>query len=201
MPDAREHALIVFLKNQESVAVKTRIAATAGIAVANQIYQVLTDMTLATVLQSGIRSYLFYDGGIPTRLLEDSRISYHIQSSGDLGQRMKNAISFALSHHPRVVIIGSDCPALSSELLHRAFEYLDHDDLVLGPSADGGYYLLGCKSHTPALFEQISWSSSSVLQDTLHQASAEKLSYRLLETLEDIDTEEDWQRFIHKTQL
>lgn len=201
MPDTEAYGLIVFLKNQETVAVKTRIAATAGVAMANQIYRVLTDMTLATVLASGIRSYLFYDGGLPANQLDDSRISYHLQSEGDLGLRMQNAIAFGLSHHPRVIIIGSDCPALSTQLLHKAFQHLDHHDLVLGPAADGGYYLLGCKSHTPALFEEISWSSPSVLQETLHQASAAKLSYKLLETLEDIDTEEDWRRFMRKNNL
>lgn len=201
MPDTEVHGLIVFLKNQESVAVKTRIAATAGVAMANQIYRVLTDMTLATVLASGIRSYLFYDGGLPVNQLDDSRISYHLQSAGDLGLRMQNAIAFGLSHHPRVIIIGSDCPALTTQLLHKAFQHLDHHDLVLGPAADGGYYLLGCKSHTLALFEEISWSSPSVLQDTVRQASAANLSYKLLDILEDIDTEEDWSRFIRKNNL
>ena len=66
-----------------------------------------------------------------------------LQESGDLGDRMKEAFYRALSQHKKAVIIGSDCPQISPELINSAYEKLDIADIVLGPTLDGGYYLLG----------------------------------------------------------
>ena len=196
MSESPKGALIVFLKNPETCQIKTRIAATTGPAIAKSIYQVLTTLTLATVKASGIRSYLFYEGGLPAAKVEDPHISYHVQSSGDLGQRMQNALEFALQYHSGAVLIGSDCPDISTAMVKQALQQLDHHDLVLGPAVDGGYYLLGCKQIHPPLFDQIHWSSEKVLDQTLKKADAAHLSHVLLETLEDIDTEEDWKRYL-----
>ena len=107
MAESPKGGLIVFLKNPETSQVKTRIAATTGQDIANRIYRALTTLTLSTVQASGIRSYLFYEGGLPAAQMDDPHISYHVQSSGDLGQRMQNALEFALQHHSGAMLIGT----------------------------------------------------------------------------------------------
>ena len=109
---------------------------------------------------------------------------------------MSAAISIVLKHHTKVVIIGSDCPKLSHDIIAKSFDSLDTTDIVVGPAKDGGYYLLGCKKVVDALFENIPWSTSMVLAQTIKKINDESLTFHLLEPLADIDTEEDWNRYI-----
>lgn len=95
------------------------------------------------------------------------------------------------------MIIGSDCPDLTPEMLHACCRSLDETDIVLGPADDGGYYLLGCTEHYPALFTNIKWSTPSVLEQTIEKIQGANLSYSLLEKLYDIDTAEDWIRYVN----
>ena len=95
----------------------------------------------------------------------------------------------------KVVLIGTDCPSLQSQHLNEAFEALTHSDLVVGPATDGGYYLIGMKRRADYLFEGISWSTFQVLSQTLNVASQHGLTTTLLRELDDIDTQEDWQRY------
>jgi hypothetical protein len=91
--------------------------------------------------------------------------------------------------------VGSDCPELLPYHLNEAFRMLDTHDAVLGPSADGGYYLLGLKTPAPELFENMTWSVDTVLQETLLRLKNTGKSVALLPVLNDIDTEEDWRKF------
>ena len=119
------------------------------------------------------------------------------QRDGDLGQRMLAAFREMLRASRFGVIIGTDCPDLSAGLLTLAFDALHTADVVLGPASDGGYYLIGLKRPVPALFENVEWSTSTVLARTLERASALGLSVRLLPTLSDVDEPQDlavWER-------
>ena len=91
----------------------------------------------------------------------------------------------------RVVIVGTDCQGLSAELLHQAFDYLKTHDLVLGPAADGGYYLLGLNKLQPDLFTNKDWSTATVLPDTLADAARLGLRVDQLPTLHDVDSAQD----------
>ena len=95
----------------------------------------------------------------------------------------------------KVVIIGSDCAQLTSDILDSAFQKLETAPFVIGPSFDGGYYLLGMNRFEPSVFDEIEWSSSSVFQKTLEKITALGLEVSLLPALPDIDTEDDWLRF------
>lgn len=188
--------LIVFLRLPQWGKVKTRLAATLGDDVALSIYKGLISHTLHCAARSGKSVYLFYDGGLPSEAERNPDFSYHIQSQGDLGAKMSAAISIVLKHHTKVVIIGSDCPKLSHDIIAKSFDSLDTTDIVVGPAKDGGYYLLGCKKVVDALFENIPWSTSMVLAQTIKKINDESLTFHLLEPLADIDTEEDWNRYI-----
>jgi len=94
-------------------------------------------------------------------------------------------------NHRSVVLIGCDLPDLTSALISKAFDALQSNDLVIGPSCDGGYYLIGLKKEMPDLFKEISWSSEKVLKQTLERAERLSLKVQLLEKLRDIDTLDD----------
>ncbi len=187
--------LVVFLRLPEKGKVKTRLAATLGEEAALEIYKKLVSITLDIVIRSEIPTYLFYTDGLPPASTRDARFSYHIQADGDLGSRMADALSFVLSLHQKALIIGTDCPGLTPEILDAGYRSLDEKDIVLGPADDGGYYLLGCIELHPALFANIKWSTPSVMDQTIEKIKEANLSYCLLEKLHDIDTAEDWNRF------
>jgi len=187
--------LIVFLRLPQWGKVKTRLATTMGHEVALSIYKELISLTLTTAASSGYTVYLFYEGGLPSNEERNPNFSYHLQPPGDLGLKMAEAISYVLQFHAKAVIIGSDCPLISPLILKESFNALDTHDVVLGPAIDGGYYLLGCKKFIPSLLNEIQWSTSHVLVQTIEKIIAAHLAYHLLIPLTDIDTEEDWIRY------
>jgi len=110
-----------------------------------------------------------------------------------LGKRMEAAFRKAfLEGCSRAVLFGADIPGLSAGILKQAMELLEDRDIVLGPSTDGGYWLVGLKRHAD-IFGEISWGSGEVLAQTLDKAEAKGLSIALLDPLTDIDTLEDLQ--------
>jgi len=108
---------------------------------------------------------------------------------------MKTAFAEALSSSDKAIIIGSDCPQLSTEIIEEAFVQLDKVDVVLGPTFDGGYYLLGMKTLHTELFDDMEWSTSEVLSHTIKRVKAKAASYHLLATLSDVDYKVDWDRY------
>jgi len=118
-----------------------------------------------------------------------------IQSEGDLGKRMEAAFETVLEKESMAVIIGSDCPELSSELIEEAFKKLEIADIVIGPTHDGGYYLLGMKSPSGFLFENMEWSIDTVYQETINRIRSKSLLYTVLSTLSDLDNIHDLEKF------
>ena len=113
------------------------------------------------------------------------------QVAGNLGARMAAASAHLLARPGgRVVLIGSDSPDLPLPFLKRAFQRLKHRDVVIGPALDGGYYLIGLRAPTPALFEGIEWGSARVLSQTMEIVAREKLSIALLPPWYDVDDRE-----------
>ena len=127
------------------------------------------------------------------------------QKGGDLGERMAAAFKEAWSRGvKRAVIIGTDCPFIDNDLLARSLNLLDNNDAVLGPTYDGGYYLLGLNKDLPTeefdlFFQDIAWGTPHVFQATLARAENARLSVSTLTRLHDIDTPEDLKYFRHHT--
>ncbi len=188
--------LIVFLRLPEIGKVKTRIASILGPEAALAIYTELTDITLDLASKLNMPSYLFYDGGLPPYLEMKPSFHYLPQIHGDLGEKMLDAIQYVLDKHSKAIIIGSDCPSLSLEDIVEASHQLDTNDIVIGPSEDGGYYLLACKELIPSLFKNMIWSTSSVFDETIHRIARQRMSYHLLRKLHDIDEAEGWTHFL-----
>jgi len=115
-----------------------------------------------------------------------------VQKGIDLGCRIANAVDGVLSAgHAGTVVIGSDAPDLPADRVTRAIDLLNAKDVVLGPCSDGGYYLIGLRKPAKWLRSGITWSSGSVLRETLNLAKGQGLSFTLLDPWDDVDTPED----------
>ncbi|MCB9185197.1 MAG: TIGR04282 family arsenosugar biosynthesis glycosyltransferase [Flavobacteriales bacterium] len=184
--------LIIFIKNPVLGKVKTRLAAGIGEQRALEIYMQLLEITRSVALKINCTRNVFYSDEIVSDDWEDDKFNKFVQEGDDLGERMKNAFEqvFALGAK-NAVIIGSDCPELTSNIIAEAFELLDNRDVTIGPANDGGYYLLGMKKLHPFLFEEKEWSTDSVFEDTVIDLSENQLSYGCLEKLSDLDTVSD----------
>ena len=110
---------------------------------------------------------------------------------------MNHATDVALVTNNFVVLIGSDCPAISTDILNQSYQALSNGkDAVLGPSSDGGYYLIGLKKPNPVIFQDISWGEGDVAERTRQNFIRLGLDYVELEELTDIDTADDYQKHI-----
>jgi rSAM/selenodomain-associated transferase 1 len=129
------------------------------------------------------------------------RASLKAQCAGDLGARMHHAFASA-SDASGMLLIGSDCPALTARHLSEAARALATGyDAVLGPVEDGGYALIGLRHPEPRLFEGIAWGTSSVLGQTRERLRQAGLRWAELETLWDVDTAADYERLMRSRLL
>lgn len=135
------------------------------------------------------------EGGTPVEgksWLGSDTMDCREQSPGNLGQRMESAAIEAFEQGARrVVIIGTDCPSINESILLKAFDALAGSDVVFGPAADGGYYLVGMGKPTPSIFKNIPWGGGKVLEESLASAENAGIRTALLETLPDVDMPED----------
>jgi uncharacterized protein len=191
-----DNAVIIFVKNPVAGKVKTRLAAAIGNDKALDIYLHLITHTVNAAVNVAADKYIYFSDEIDTTIGQNAAFKKAVQSGADLGERMKNAFSDVLNNaYHKVIITGTDCPGISPEILQRAFNQLAGTDVVIGPAADGGYYLLGMKALHPVLFDNIEWSTSAVLQTTVERCTQNNLQCQLLEELSDIDEEKDLVHF------
>lgn len=193
-PHRAGSGLMIFAKAPRPGRVKTRLAASVGDEAAVEIYRALGSTVVENVIGGAYQTCVCFD---PPDALAEVRswlgedVAYRPQTSGDLGDRMSEAIRYGLSAMDRVCVVGTDAPDVDRALVESALAALDHSDLVLGPAADGGYYLIAVKAPQPQLFRGIPWSSDSVLTDTLDVADRSGLVVHLLRELSDVDHVED----------
>jgi len=186
--------LLLLIRNPRLGKVKTRLARTVGDAEALHIYRILLEKTRQAALGVQAERWLFYSDFMETGDdWPETHFQKKVQSGGDLGDRMEQAFQQAFDAGAgKVLIIGSDCPGLTGLLLQEAFDRLDNADFVLGPTPDGGYYLLGMKDLDVSVFRGIVWSTDTVRTSTLEKIQAAGKTCSLLPELSDVDTEADW---------
>jgi uncharacterized protein len=193
MENTTTKLLMIFYRNPEMGQVKTRLAATLGDAAALAIYLKLVSHTRIITDGLNAEKIVYYSNYIDT---EDSWPNHTykkaLQQGEDLGARMQHAFQSAFHNgYQKVCIIGTDCLELSKEVVENAFAQLNHNDAVLGPAKDGGYYLLGLKKYIPDVFTNKVWSTDTVAIRTLDDFKNHQLTYTLLPELRDVDTEAD----------
>lgn len=174
--------------------VKTRLAATLGDESALDIYLQLIDLTVQKTQSKDWQSIMFLSTN--TEDLPQYNLDKRLQVGGDLGNKLKLAFAEMLDEFEKCIIVGSDCPYLSTTLIEQSYEALDNYDLVLGPTPDGGYYLIGLKNNCDLLFENINWSTDSVLSETINAAHVANLSSILMPILSDVDHASDWEDYL-----
>jgi rSAM/selenodomain-associated transferase 1 len=192
-----DRCVLFFIKNPGKGKVKTRLASAVGDQMAVKLYKRFL-LEMLSALNRG--TFLFYVCFHPEDSLEDLKnwlgedYLYIPQIGENLGDKMKNAFIEAFSmKFRRVLLIGSDIPDLPLEFIDEAFKSLNEKDVVIGPSVDGGYYLIGFKDKTflPRAFEKIPWSTERVFDETMKVLENQKLTVHTLQPLRDIDTVED----------
>lgn len=144
-----------------------------------------------------LRITIHYEGGTGETMAKWlGAFDYCRQSGGTLGDRLRDAVAQAFAAGAeRVVVIGTDCPALTPAIIGAAFEHLTARDLVLGPATDGGYYLIGLRAPQAALFAGMPWGSERLLAQTVAVATTLNLSIQLMEPLSDVDRPQDLHHF------
>jgi rSAM/selenodomain-associated transferase 1 len=181
--------------------VKTRLAAGLGNDAAAAVHEAMLFDTLETwssesVLNAGGRRVLVYapaDAGPWFDARVPEPFALQPQAEGDLGARMREFFAGEFAEGAtRVVLIGSDSPTLDPTIVITAFLCLEGRDVVIGPSTDGGYYLVGARGSVPPIFEGISWSTPSVLNQTIDRLKDTGLSLAVLPPWYDVDTPDDW---------
>ncbi len=200
----RQELLIVFTRYPEPGTTKTRLIKTLSPQGAAAIQKKLTEHTLLQVrkfLQLQAADVIVcHEGGSPDQMQKwlGPDFQYQHQRKGNLGQRMQKAFAAAFDQqYTHIVIIGTDCPALRAGHMVQALRALHHREIVLGPAADGGYYLIGLSRKVNEIFENVPWSTAAVLAKTLTIAKEKGLSIELLATLNDVDRPEDLKHFNH----
>lgn len=185
-----KNLLIVFVKNIILGKVKTRLAKTIGDVGAFNIYYELFTITEKASQKVDINRHIYFsDVIIPSKWEGDKKF---VQEGEDLGIRMRNAFQNGFDEgYENVILIGSDLPNISKEIIDSGFESLTKNEIVFGPAEDGGYYLVGMSNMNRSIFEDKTWSQSELLTITLSQLKEQQQSVGLIETLNDIDTFED----------
>jgi rSAM/selenodomain-associated transferase 1 len=206
-PTPMSHHLIIFTRYPEPGKTKTRMIPALGAAGAAQLQRQMTEHTLAQVwglkrLRRVIPEVHFT--GATQEQMQDwlgTDWVYRPQGSGDLGERLVAAFAGVFAGGGESAIaIGIDCPSLTPAILNQGFEQLQDHDLVMGSALDGGYYLIGLRQPTPALFDNINWGTSQVQQQTVNIAQNRGLHLAYLPTLQDVDRPEDlpiWEQVVN----
>lgn len=186
-------ALAVFLKAPRIGTVKTRLASTVGDRHALRLYRAMAARTLAAARASGMETTIWFapaDAAGEMRRWLGGSWELRPQCSGDLGARLRHA-ALVVDHGRAWMAIGADCPRLTTDVLHDAASVLARGEVAIGPTVDGGYYLIGGTTPLPDLFTAMPWSTSGVLHETRERLRRAGLAWHELAELRDVDTADD----------
>jgi rSAM/selenodomain-associated transferase 1 len=192
-----DRCLVMFVKFPERGEVKSRLSQSLGEEIATDLYRCFIEDLLEKLAQGAYRFRMaFHPEGKEHEIREmfGGGFSYMPQKGKDLGERMKHAFIRCFSEGVcSVVVIGSDSPDLLLRIIKEAFSALENHDAVLGPSADGGYYLIGFRreSFNPHVFGGLAWGSETVFQETMNIFRMDRTLVHVLPVWLDIDRSED----------
>ncbi len=196
----RQNALILFMKAPLMGHVKTRLAEHIGDEWATTLYRLMCEQLLCLMAPHDVDVIVAYDDEARSPLpayLENRSLFY--QSGKDLGERMKNAFEVVFAQgYTSAILVGSDIPEVDELLLKEAFDLLSHNDALLSPTLDGGYYCIGFHVHTfcQEAFENITYSQKDVYAKTLSKMAHLHVAKGTM--LRDIDTLDDLRAFTCK---
>jgi rSAM/selenodomain-associated transferase 1 len=198
-----QETLIIFSRYPEAGKTKTRMIPALGKQGAALLQKRLTEHLLINLEElTNINVEIYFSGGNYHLMQEwlGTKLTIIKQKEGDLGFKMKWAFESSFNKkQEKVVLIGTDTPDLNIKIINEAFSKLSNCDLILGPSADGGYYLIGLSHYIPELFSNINWGTCEVFRQTKKIAQELNLITVNLPILADVDRPEDlqiWEKYI-----
>lgn len=197
----------IFCKAPIAGKAKTRLMPELTADQAAKVHQQLTYQTLKWLTASQLCPIQLWctpclDHPFFIEMVTTFSLSLHLQSSGDLGERMYHALHLAGKENQQTLLMGCDCVSLSKKELTHAIEALITDvDIVLAPAEDGGYCLVGVNDAEKKVFDDISWGTDQVMRQTREQINQLKLKCLELNTQWDVDFYADYLRFIKITLL
>ncbi len=193
----KDNLLIIFLKNPVKGKVKTRLSKDLGDSNALRVYKGLLEHINSITKNVNTSKWVCYSDFIDEDDIWSNELySKHQQKGDDLGERMANCFKdgFA-SGYKNIVLIGVDCLDINTEYLNSAFEALTNSNFVLGPTLDGGYFLVGMNSFYKEIFKGIIWSTETVFSETTNKIEEAGFTYKTLGLLSDIDNIEDVKKY------
>jgi uncharacterized protein len=197
-PEELRERVVIFTRFPEVGTTKTRLIPALGPDGAADLQRGMTERALQRARElrkhRGINIHVSFEGGdqsLMSRWLGND-VRYVRQNRGDLGERMHKAFMDSFrSGMDSTVLVGTDCPDLSTEIISKAFALLRNNDIVLGPALDGGYYLIGLNRPCGPIMVGIPWGTDRVLSKTKEVAEEHGLSVAFVDTLRDVDRPED----------
>jgi uncharacterized protein len=203
-----QEIILLFTRLPQPGKSKTRLIPALGAEGAAELQRTMTLMVSDIIHVMAKKDHLcaevHYTGGSREEMEKWLGVdfTYKLQHEGDIGTRMFAAMRHHLGCHSSIILVGSDCPAIDTDLLQNSLKALQHNEIVLGPAFDGGYYLLGVQGSLKEddlnyLFSGIDWGTAVVLKQTIERIQTLQLRYHLLKKLHDIDTPEDLRYFHH----
>jgi uncharacterized protein len=189
----KKAAIIIFIKNPDLGRVKKRLAKTLGDEIALAVYEQMLAHTRQITKALSVDKFLYYDReAVANDAWPDDLYQKKIQSGTTMATRIDTAFNeLFTAGYEHVVIIGSDCVDLDERIIRLAFRQLDHFDTVLGPTKDGGSYLLGTSHYLPDLFKVTAWGTPTLSADLLKTIHQHKKTCFMLSELSSITTVED----------
>jgi len=193
--------LMIFCKAPIPGQVKTRLIPELTADQAAELHIELSVKTLQRATQNHLCPVQLWC--TPTtnhEFFNESKAAYPLalkqQQGTDLGERMHHAFCSALAEYPHALLMGCDCPSLTEQDLEQALTALTQkNDVVLAPAEDGGYVLIGLNRPHPELFDNMSWGTAGVLDETRNRIGHYKLHHHELKEQWDLDTPKDLERY------
>jgi rSAM/selenodomain-associated transferase 1 len=186
--------VVVYCREPVVGQVKTRLAETVGAGIAARVYAAMLAHTVRVAVSAGFPVTLSLSSAPERAWADGFGLPWEQQIEGGLGDRMADSFRLRFAEgYRRVVLIGSDCPLINPDHLAAAFDRLRNRAVVIGPAADGGYWLVGQQAPGVDLFTGIPWSKPSTMERTRERLREQSVEWEELELLRDVDTGDDLQ--------
>jgi rSAM/selenodomain-associated transferase 1 len=202
----QETCILLFVKYPEKDKVKLRLSVDINDEIIQDLYRCFVQDILTIVKKIDSQLFIcFSPVGAQKKFQKwlGSTLLYLAQNGGNLGERMKNSFTDVFTKgFRRAILIGSDSPDLPKRYIEQAFSILQTQNTVLGPTVDGGYYLIGFNTDTftPIVFEDISWGNQTVFQETMMKIKQAHRSFGLLPIWSDVDTIADLKHLMQRAE-